>query len=155
MKGDPKVIETLNSLLADELTAINQYMVHSEMCDNWGYEKLHKNIEKRAIDEMKHAEKLIGRILFLEGRPIVSNLREIHIGEDVPKMFAHDHVAEADAIKAYNTAILLCGELKDFATRELLENILKDEDTHIDGIEAVQDEIAQMGIQLFLSTQVG
>ncbi|MBP1770751.1 MAG: bacterioferritin [Candidatus Aminicenantes bacterium] len=80
MKGDPKLIKTLNALLADELTAINQYMVHSEMCDNWGYDKLHKAIEKRAIDEMKHAEKLIGRILFLEGLPIVSDLKKLYIG---------------------------------------------------------------------------
>lgn len=154
MKGDPKVIGALNSLLADELTAINQYMVHSEMCDNWGYEKLHKTIEKRAVDEMKHAEKLIGRIVFLEGIPIVSNLKEIHIGADVPKMFSNDHKAEEDAIKAYNLSILICGDAKDFATREILEHILSEEDSHIDGIEAIQDEIAQMGLQIFLSTQV-
>jgi bacterioferritin len=154
MKGDAKVIEALNSLLADELTAINQYMVHSEMCDNWGYEKLHKAIEKRAIDEMKHAEKLIARILFLEGIPIVSKLNEIHIGSDVVKMFASDHQAEADAIKNYNSAILLCGEARDFATREILEHILNEEDAHIDDIEAVQDEIGHMGVQVFLSTQI-
>jgi bacterioferritin len=154
MKGDPKVIEVLNSLLADELTAVNQYMVHSELCDNWGYEKLHKTIEKRAIDEMKHAEKLIARIVFLEGVPIVSNLRAIHIGAEVPKMFNNDHDAEADAIKNYNAGILVCGEAKDFATREILEHILNEEDAHIDGIEAVIDEIAQMGIQVFLSTQI-
>src|SRR5512146_733059 len=85
MKGNEKLMGTLNSLLADELTAINQYMVHSEMADNWGYEKLHKHFEKRAIDEMKHAEKLIARILFLEGIPIVSKLNDINIGSDVPK----------------------------------------------------------------------
>ncbi len=124
MKGDPRVLEVLNSLLADELTAINQYMVHSEMCDNWGYEKLHKAIEKRAIDEMKHAEKLIGRIIFLEGIPIVSKLNDIHVGSDVPKMFGNDHNAEADAIKNYNSGILVCGESRDFATREILEHIL-------------------------------
>jgi bacterioferritin len=154
MKGDPKIIDTLNSLLADELTAINQYMVHSEMCENWGYDKLGEVIEKRAVQEMKHAERLIGRILFLEGIPIVSELRKMHIGEDVPKMFASDHVLEADAIKAYNAGIGLCGELQDYATREILESILNDEDAHIDGIEEVQDEINQMGIQVFLSTQV-
>ncbi len=154
MKGDPKVIDTLNSLLADELTAINQYIVHGEICDNWGYEKLHETIQKRAIDEMKHAEKLIYRIIFLEGIPIVSELRKIHIGADVPKMFANDHQAEADAIRAYNTGILVCGKAKDFATREILEKILEDEDKHIDQIEEVQDEIAQMGIQVFLSTKV-
>jgi bacterioferritin len=154
MKGDPKVLEVLNALLADELTAVNQYMVHSEMCDNWGYEKLHKAIEKRAIDEMKHAEKLIARIIFLEGTPIVSKLNEIRIGADVPRMFGNDHVAEADAIRNYNSGIVVCGEARDFATREILEHILDDEDAHIDAIEAVQDEIAQMGIQVFLSTQM-
>jgi len=154
MKGDPKLIKVLNSLLADELTAINQYMVHSEMCDNWGYDKLHKLIEKRAVTEMKHAEKLIGRILFLEGAPIVSDLKALHIGVEVPKMFANDHDAEAGAIKSYNAAIVLAGELKDYATREVLESILKDEDGHIDEIEAILDQIGQMGLQVFLSIQV-
>jgi bacterioferritin len=155
MKGDTKVIEVLNSLLADELTAVSQYMVHASICANWGYGKLDKVIEKRAIDEMKHAEKLIGRIIFLEGVPIVSNLRKMFIGDQVPKMFAADHTFEADAIKAYNAAIKVCGDAKDFATRELLENILKDEDAHIDGIEEVQDQIKQMGLPVFLSIQVG
>jgi bacterioferritin len=155
MKGDPKLIKVLNLLLADELTAINQYMVHSEMCDNWGYGKLHKAIEKRAIDEMKHAEKLIARILFLEGLPIVSDLKKIFIGADVPKMFVNDHHAEAGAIKSYNEAIILAGSVKDYATREVLESILKDEDAHIDGIEETQDQIGQMGVQIFLTTQVG
>ena len=100
MKGNDKILAALNSLLADELTAINQYMVHSEMCDDWGYEKLHKHFEKRAIDEMKHAEKLIGRILFLEGSPIVSELKRIHIGASVDKQLAYDHEAEEGAIKA-------------------------------------------------------
>ncbi len=154
MKGAQKVIEALNSLLADELTAIDQYMVHAEVCDNWGYDKLHETIQKRAIEEMKHAEKLIGRIVFLEGIPIVSELRKMNIGSDVPKMFASDHVLEEGAIKAYNAAILVCGDAQDFATREILESILNDEDRHIDGIEAVQDEIAHMGIQVFLSTQL-
>ena len=155
MKGDPKLIKALNSLLADELTAINQYMVHSEMCDNWGYEKLHKAIEARAIAEMKHAETLIGRVLFLEGLPIVSDLKKIYVGADIPKMFVNDHNAEAGAIKAYNEAIVLAGALKDYATREILEGILKDEDAHIDGIEEIQDQIGQMGLQIFLTTQVG
>lgn len=153
MKSDPRVIEALNSLLADELTATNQYMVHSEMCENWDYDKLHDVIQKRAIDEMKHAEKLIGRILFLDGIPIVSNYRAIHIGADVPKMYDNDHGSENDAIKAYNNAIALCGEVKDFATREILEGILNEEDKHIDIIEATQDQMNQMGIQVFLSTQ--
>ena len=154
MKGDPKVIETLNSLLARELTVVNQYMVHAELCENWGYDKLHEAIQKRAVTEMKHAESLIGRILFLEGIPIVSELEKMHIGADVPKMFANDHEAELDAVKRYNAGIQICGDAKDYATREILERILRDEDDHVDNIEEVQDQIAQMGIQMFLSTQV-
>ena len=154
MKGDPKVIEVLNSLLADELTAISQYMVHAEMCENWGYNKLHEHFQKRAIMEMKHAEKLIGRILFLEGTPVVSELKQIRIGDAVDKQLASDHGLEKEAIKSYNDAIMLAGEVRDFATREILENILKDEDEHIDKIEELQDQIAQMTLQLFLSTQV-
>lgn len=153
MKGDPKLIETLNSLLADELTAINQYMVHSEMCDSWGYEKLHKTIEKRAIQEMKHAESLIGRILFLEGLPIVSELKKIFIGPEIPQMMEFDHKAELDAIKAYNAAIKLAGEVGDYASRELLEKILQEEDQHIDEIEELMDQIKHMTLPIFLTTQ--
>ncbi len=153
MKGNEKLIEMLNSLLSDELTAINQYMVHSEMCDNWGYEKLHKEFEKRAIDEMRHAERLIGRILFLEGTPVVSELRKIHIGSDVPRQLENDRLSETDAIRAYNAAIKLAGDVGDFATRKILEEILKDEDAHIDTIEEREDQVSQMGIQIFLSTQ--
>ncbi|GAB4152452.1 MAG: bacterioferritin [Planctomycetota bacterium] len=152
MKGNEALLEMLNKLLADELTAINQYMVHSEMCADWGYEKLHEEIEKRAIDEMKHAEALIGRILFLEGRPIVSNLNKIHIGSEIPKMMHNDHDAESGAIKLYNEAIKLATEVGDNATRELLERILKDEDAHINRIEENLDQIEQMGIQIYLGT---
>jgi bacterioferritin len=155
MKGNQELIETLNSLLADELSAINQYMVHSEMSASWGYEKLHKHFEKRAIDEMKHAEKLIGRILFLEGLPIVTILHSIKIGSDASKQLANDHFAEAGAIKAYNEAILFAGNVKDFATREVLEGILKDEDRHIDEIEELRDQISHMTLPIFLTTQVG
>jgi bacterioferritin len=155
MKGNDRLIETLNSLLSDELTAINQYMVHSEMCANWGYEKLHKHFEKRAIQEMKHAETLIGRILFLEGKPTVDKLGKMSIGPDVPAQLAGDHALEMGAIKAYNDAIKLAGEVGDFATREILEHILQDEDAHIDGIEELQDQIGHMTLPIFLSTQVG
>jgi len=154
MKGNAKLIEVLNHLLADELTAINQYMVHSEMCDDWAYEKLHKHFETRAIDEMKHAEKLIGRILFLDGLPIVSQLGKIHIGSTVEEMLKFDHNAETDAIKAYNEAIAFAGEVKDFATRDFLQGILNDEDAHMDDIEALQSQIQQMSVQVFLTTQV-
>jgi bacterioferritin len=155
MKGNAKLIETLNSLLADELTAINQYMVHSEMAANWGYGKLHEHFEKRAIDEMKHAEKLIGRILFLEGLPVVTNLRKISIGADVTKQLGNDLASEMDAVKACNEAIRLAGEVPDFATREVLEGILNDEDRHVDDIEELRDQIAQMTLPIFLTTKVG
>jgi len=154
MKGQEKIIEQLNMRLAEELTAINQYMVHAEMCDNWNYERLHKMIEKRAIDEMKHAEKLIARILFLEGRPIVSNLNKIHIGAEVPKMHENDRLAEESAIQGYNESIRLAVELGDNGTRELLESILKDEESHIDLIEAQIDQISQMGVQNYLVEQI-
>lgn len=155
MKGDPRLIDTLNSLLADELTAINQYIVHSEMCEDWGYGKLHNRFEKRAIDEMKHAEKLIGRILFLGGIPVVSNLNKIQIGSEVPQQVENDRIAEVGAIKAYNDAIALAGELRDFATRDILMQILNDEDRHMDEIEELQDQIEQMTLPIFLTTQVG
>jgi bacterioferritin len=139
--------------LADELTAINQYMVHSEMCADWEYQRLHEKIEKRAIDEMKHAEKLIGRILFLEGTPIVSKLNPIKIGADVQKQFTSDIRAETGAIKMYNDAIAECQRLKDGGTREILEEILEDEEEHIDWLEAQVDQIEQMGLQNFLAMQ--
>lgn len=154
MKGNDKLIATLNSLLADELTATNQYMVHAEMCSNWGYKKLHDDFQKRAITEMKHAEKLIERILFLEGEPVVNVLREMHIGQTVDKQLASDYVLEKGAIKSYNDAVMLAGEVRDFATREILEKILSDEDGHVDKIEEQQDQIKQMTLPFFLSTQV-
>jgi bacterioferritin len=140
--------------LAEELTAVNQYMVHAEMCDNWGYKELAEAIEKRAVDEMKHAEKLIARILFLDGRPIVSNLNQISIGPEVANMHENDREAEDGAIKVYNDSIRLAAELGDNATRALLESILKDEEDHIDWLEAQLDQIKQMGIQNYLAQQI-
>jgi bacterioferritin len=154
MKGNAKVIERLNDLLADELTAINQYMVHSEMCDDWGYGRLHEAVEKRAIEEMRHAEKLIARILFLDGRPTVSVLREIHIGAEVEAQFHNDLAAELDAVKAYNAGIQLAGGVGDNGTRALMESILAEEEDHIDWLEAQLDQIAQMGIQKYLVEQI-
>ena len=154
MKGNQKIIESLNTLLADELTAISQYMVQSEMCADWGYEKLHEAIEKRAIDEMKHAEKLIGRIIFLEGKPIVSNLNKINIGETVDVQHKNDHEAEEGAIKAYNDTIRLAVEVGDNGSRDLFEEILEDEEEHIDWIESQLDQIEQMGLQIYLAEQL-
>ena len=154
MKGDERILSKLNELLADELTAINQYMVHSEMCDNWGYARLHSSIEERAIQEMKHAESLIARIIYFEGTPIVSQLNKIKIGSTVDVQIKNDLEGEVSAANSYNVGVLLCVEAKDNGTRELLESILKDEENHIDWLEAQQDQIGQMGLQNYLSQQL-
>lgn len=154
MKGDEKVIAVLNDALADELTAINQYIVHSEMCANWGYGELHEAIEKRAITEMQHSEKLIGRILFLSGKPVVSDLKKIHIGGTVAEQFQKDLASEVGAVALYNAGIRLAAEQGDNGTRKMLEEILSDEEDHVDWLEAQLDQIEQMGIQAYLVEQV-
>lgn len=153
MKGNSKLIDTLNELLADELTAISQYMVHSEMCDNWGYTKLHEAIEKQARDEMHHAEWLIQRILFLEGTPVVTKLRPMKIGKSVTDMVSNDQEAEQDAIRAYNKAITLSHEVEDLASADLLTKILNMEEGHVDWAEQQRDQIEQMGLQNYLANQ--
>ncbi len=155
MKGNEKLITVLNQLLADELTAISQYMVHSEMCDNWGYELLHKAIEKQAVEEMHHAESLIKRIIFLEGAPVVSKLNPIKIGKTVADMVAFDQEAEEGAVRAYNSAIALAHEVADQASVDLLIGILKQEEEHVDWNEAQRDQIGQMGLQNYLANQAG
>jgi len=155
MKGNEKIISILNDALSDELTAVNQYIVHSEMCANWGYDKLHEKTEKRAIDEMKHAEALIARILFLEGVPIVSNLKKIHIGASVDAQLKNDLASELEAIKFYNEGIRVCQEAGDNGSRDLLETNLHDEEEHLDWLEAQLDQINQMGLQNYLLGQVG
>ena len=155
MKGNPTVIEILNRLLADELSAINQYMVHAEMYDSWGYAKLAEKTEKRAITEMKHAESHISRILFLEGRPIVTDPVKVRIGEEVQPMLENDFAAEQEAIAAYNDAIQRVAELRDSGTQDLLKSILKDEESHIDWIEAQLDQIKHIGLSTYLVEQTG
>jgi bacterioferritin len=155
MKGDPKLIQNLNALLADELTAISQYMVHSEMCNNWGYQELHEAKEGQAIDEMHHAEWLIERILFLEGRPVVDKLLPMSFGATVLEMIKVDQAAEAGAVKAYNEGIALASELGDESTADLLVTILKMEEGHIDWAEKQLAQIEQMGLENYLSLQIG
>jgi bacterioferritin len=155
MKGNEKLLAVLNQLLADELTAINQYMVHSEMCDNWGYELLHKAIEKQAMEEMQHAEWLIKRILFLEGIPVVSKLNPIKIGKTVEDMVLNDKKSEEGAVRAYNSAITLAHEIVDQASVDLMIKILKMEEDHLDWDEAQRDQIEQMGLQNYLANQTG
>lgn len=154
MKGNERMIERLNDLLADEITAVNQYFVHAEMCDNWKYGKLHAIARERSITEMKHAEKLIERILFLEGRPIVSKLNTIRIGENVQQMHENDRHAEEVAIKRYNESIKMAQEIGDDGTKQLLESILNQEEEHIDLLEAQLDQINQIGIQIYLAEQI-
>jgi bacterioferritin len=153
MKGNDRLLAVLNQLLADELTAISQYMVHSEMCDNWGYEKLHKAIEKQAVDEMHHAEWLIKRIIFLEGTPVVSRLNPMSIGKNVLDMVSNDKESEAAAVKAYNGAIALAHEVADQASVDFLIQILKMEEEHLDWGEAQREQIDQIGLQNYLANQ--
>ena len=127
MKGNPKIIETMNALLADELTAVSQYMVHSEMCDDWGYAHLHKAVEGRDKDEIRNAEMLIGCSLFLEGKSTVSKINPMHIGNNVEDQLNSDHESEASAVANYNAAITQAGELDDHGTRDMLTSILRDE----------------------------
>ena len=153
MKGNKKLLAVLNSLLADELTAINQYMVHSEMCDNWGYGKLHLAIRKQAIDEMHHAEWLIERIIFFDGAPTVSKLNTIKIGKTVSEMINNDNGDELDAVHAYNDAIKLAREVDDQGTVDLLTRILKMEEGHVDWAEIQRAQIEQMGLENYLVNQ--
>jgi len=152
MKGNEKVLETLNALLREEMTAISQYMVHAEMYEDWGYSKLGEAEEHSSIEEMKHAEKLIARILFLEGRPIVSDLDVIRIGKTVDEMLKNDLALETDAVKMYNDAIKLVIAEKDNGTKELLDAILADEEGHVDFFEAQLGQIEQMTLPFYLST---
>jgi len=154
MKGDKRIIEILNDALTAELTAINQYFVHAEMCENWGYERLSKVIRNHSMGEMKHAEELIERVLFLEGIPNVQRLGKINIGESVPEQFKVDLALEMDAVSRLNPAIETCRELGDNNTRHLLEEILVDEEEHIDWIEAQIALIEQVGAQNYLAQQI-
>jgi bacterioferritin len=153
MKSDVKLLQALNQLLADELTAISQYMVHSEMCDNWGYDKLHNAIEKQAMDEMHHAEWLIRRIIFLEGTPVVAKLNPIEIGRTVQEMVCNDQKAELEAVDSYNAAIRLARDVADQGTADLLGEILKMEEGHADWAERQRSQIEQVGLENYLANQ--
>ncbi len=153
MRGNEELLEVLNQRLADELTAINQYMVHSEMCENWGYSKLHLAIRKQAMDEMHHAEWLIERIIFLEGSPTVSKLNSIRIGKTVLEMVTNDQDSVVAGLQAYNAAIKLAHEVSDEGSVELLTKILTMEEGHIDWAEVQRSQIEQMGLENYLTNQ--
>jgi bacterioferritin len=154
MKGDPKVIDFLNQVLKAELTAINQYFLHAEMCENWGYERLAKLIRKESIEEMQHAEKLIERILYLDGSPNMSDYFKINIGQTVEQQYKNDVQLEYDAVKRLNDGIQLCIAQNDGGSRELAEKILSDEEHHIDWLEAQLHAIDEMGYQNYLAQQL-
>ncbi len=153
MKGHEKVIQALNELLMDELTAVHQYILHAEMCEDWGYGKLAEAVHKRALDEMKHVDKLIERILFLEGQPLVGQLRGVRIGSDVVKQLENDLQSEQEAVEAYNRAIALAAQEGDNGTKDLLESILADEERHVDWLETQLHVIGQVGLENYLANQ--
>jgi bacterioferritin len=154
MKGNADVIASLNEALSEELTAINQYFLHAEMCENWGYKKLAAFNKKQAIDEMKHAEALIERILFLEGLPNMSNYKKISIGPTVPDMIKNDLKLEIAAVAMYNRLIEVAAKQSDQGTADFLKKFLKDEEGHVDHLEEEQDQIKDMGLQVYLSVQI-
>lgn len=153
MKANKKLLTVLNALLADELTAINQYMVHSEMCKNWGYSKLHLAVSKQAMDEMHHAVWLVERIVFFEGAPNVSKLNTINIGKTVSEMINNNNDGKRNFVRAYNEAIKFAREVNDQGTVDLLAKILKMEESHIDWVEMQHTQIEQMGMGNYLVNQ--
>jgi len=154
MKGDPKIIAVLNQVLKAELTAINQYFLHAEMCENWGYERLAKHTRKESIEEMQHAEKLMEHILYLDGTPNMSDYFKINIGANVKAQFQNDLNVEYDAVKRLNAGIETCVKAGDNGSRDLLETILVDEEEHIDWLEAQLHAIGEMGIEAYLAQQL-
>ena len=153
MKGNPKVLEELNRALSAELSAIVQYIVHSEMCENWGYGRLAAYIKKQAIDEMGHAEKLIERILFFDGEPKVNIQLTAKVGASVPAQIENDLAGELAAVQMYNNAAKVCLEAGDNGSRELFEQLVKDEEEHVDFLEAQQQMIKDMGLENYLAQQ--
>jgi bacterioferritin len=154
MQGDAKIIALLNQVLKAELTAINQYFLHAEMCENWGYERLAKLIRKESIEEMTHAEKLMERILYLDGAPNMTDYFKINIGQNVEQQFKNDVQLEYDAVKRLNEGIQLANQKNDAGSRDLLESILSDEEHHIDWLEGQLHAIGEMGIQNYLAQQL-
>ena len=154
MKGDPKVIEFLNQVLKAELTAINQYFLHAEMCENWGYQRLAKLIKKESIEEMTHAEKLLERILYLDGTPNMTDYFKINIGATVEAQFKNDLNLEYDAVKRLNEGIKLCVAAGDNGSRDLAQKILDDEEHHVDWLEGQLHAIGEMGIANYLAQQL-
>jgi bacterioferritin len=153
MKGDPKVIKHLNLLLKGELTAINQYFLHSRLLDDWGLTKLAEHEKKESIEEMEHADKLIQRIILLEGLPNLQELEKLHIGENAKEVIEGDRLLEIEGIKNYRDGIKLCEEVSDFVTRDLLVEILADEEGHLDHLDTQLHMMESMGMENYLQLQ--
>jgi bacterioferritin len=154
MKGSGKIVELLNEVLTAELTGINQYFVHAKMCDNWGYERLAEAIRKESMEEMKHAEELIERILFLEGVPNMQRLGKVKVGETVPEQLKLDHALELEAVAKLNKAIALATETGDNGSRDLFEDMLESEEDHVNWLEAQLELIRQVGEENYLAQQM-
>jgi len=154
MMGKPEVLAALSEMLREELGAINQYMLHAEMCENWGYKRLGDFVKKQSIGEMKHAEKLMERILFLEGTPRMDEMIKLKIGKDVPQQLEFDLALEKSAVTAYNQAVENCRKAGDNATADFLKEILKDEEEHVNFLETQLGLIKQLGLETYLSVQM-
>jgi len=154
MKAKEGIIDFLNKILTNELTAINQYFLHGEMCGNWGYDRLHDEVRKHAVDEMKHAEEIIEHILYLEGMPNMQRLGTITIGETVPEQLKSDLHLEMENVTLLREAITHSAKVGDYTTRHKLEDFVKSEEEHIDWLETQQDTIKQVGLENYLSEQI-
>lgn len=154
MKGDKQVVTLLNEVLTAELTAVNQYFLHARLCHHWGYDRLYEKVRKESIEEMKHADELITRILYLEGLPNLQRYGKVGVGQTVPEQFKLDLEVECDAVKRLNEGIEACRAAGDNGTRELLERILREEEAHVDWLETQQEAIRQIGVERYLSEQL-
>ena len=154
MKGDKQVVTLLNDVLTAELTAVNQYFLHARLCHHWGYDRLYEKVRKESIEEMKHADELIERILYLEGLPNLQRYGKVNVGETVPEQFQLDLQVEYDAVKRLNEGIEACRSAGDGGTRVLLERILREEEQHVDWLETQLETIKQVGLERYLSEQI-
>jgi bacterioferritin len=154
MKGDKNIVTLLNDVLTAELTAVNQYFLHARLCLHWGYQKLYERVRKESIEEMKHADELIDRILYLEGLPNLQRYGKVNVGQTVPEQFKLDLEVEYEAVKRFNDGIEACRAAGDNGTREILERMLREEEAHVDWLETQQETIKQIGVVRYLSEQL-